>query len=104
MTKTNPIIAGEFLRLEEEKRYKSQNGLWRKWGPYLSERQWGTVREDYSETATRGIICPTIMPAVALTDGAKMASPDLPIITKDFAFPSRSGTNVTLSSRSACSD
>ncbi len=26
-----------------------QNPLWRKWGPYLSERQWGTVREDYSE-------------------------------------------------------
>jgi len=23
---------------------------WRKWGPYLSERQWGTVREDYSST------------------------------------------------------
>src|SRR5499425_3507069 len=23
--------------------------LWRKWGPYLSERQWGTVREDYSQ-------------------------------------------------------
>ena len=23
---------------------------WRKWGPYLSERQWGTVREDYSAT------------------------------------------------------
>ena len=22
---------------------------WRRWGPYLSERQWGTVREDYSE-------------------------------------------------------
>src|SRR3954452_8180531 len=26
-----------------------QNPQWRKWGPYLSERQWGTVREDYSE-------------------------------------------------------
>jgi hypothetical protein len=25
------------------------DALWRKWGPYLSERQWGTVREDYSE-------------------------------------------------------
>jgi hypothetical protein len=25
-------------------------GNWRKWGPYLSERQWGTVREDYSES------------------------------------------------------
>ena len=23
---------------------------WKKWGPYLSERQWGTVREDYSST------------------------------------------------------
>ncbi len=23
---------------------------WRRWGPYLSERQWGTVREDYSPT------------------------------------------------------
>src|SRR5688572_3048127 len=23
---------------------------WRKWGPYLSERQWGTIREDYSRT------------------------------------------------------
>ena len=27
-----------------------RHGLhWRRWGPYLSERQWGTVREDYSE-------------------------------------------------------
>jgi len=25
---------------------------WRRWGPYLSERQWGTVREDYSEHAS----------------------------------------------------
>ena len=27
----------------------AKNVAWRKWGPYLSERQWGTVREDYSE-------------------------------------------------------
>jgi len=33
-------------RLEEARAGKV---LWRKWGPYLSERQWGTVREDYSE-------------------------------------------------------
>src|SRR5215213_5387427 len=33
-------------RLDE----KQQNGVaWKKWGPYLSQRQWGTVREDYSE-------------------------------------------------------
>lgn len=30
--------------LEAERREK----YWRRWGPYLSERQWGTVREDYS--------------------------------------------------------
>src|SRR5579883_1752143 len=29
---------------------REQSIPWRKWGPYLSERQWGTVREDYSET------------------------------------------------------
>lgn len=33
-------------RLEEA---RQQSTLWKKWGPYLSERQWGTVREDYSE-------------------------------------------------------
>ncbi|MFN0080958.1 MAG: MGH1-like glycoside hydrolase domain-containing protein [Ferruginibacter sp.] len=31
----------------EEKKTKEPS--WKKWGPYLSERQWGTVREDYSE-------------------------------------------------------
>jgi len=36
----------ERKRLEEAREGKV---LWRKWGPYLSERQWGTVREDYSE-------------------------------------------------------
>jgi hypothetical protein len=28
---------------------RTQNVPWKKWGPYLSERQWGTVREDFSE-------------------------------------------------------
>ena len=35
----------EHLRLEEARQNEK---LWKKWGPYLSERQWGTVREDYS--------------------------------------------------------
>jgi hypothetical protein len=37
----------EKARLAES---KENNVPWKKWGPYLSERQWGTVREDYSET------------------------------------------------------
>jgi hypothetical protein len=36
----------EQIRLVEDREGKS---AWKKWGPYLSERQWGTVREDYSE-------------------------------------------------------
>jgi hypothetical protein len=40
--RTNP----ETLRLQET---RTNNIPWKKWGPYLSERQWGTVREDYSE-------------------------------------------------------
>jgi hypothetical protein len=39
----------ERLRLQEQ-RLAKQN--WRRWGPYLSERQWGTVREDYSAHGT----------------------------------------------------
>ncbi|RKP57796.1 MGH1-like glycoside hydrolase domain-containing protein [Pararobbsia silviterrae] len=37
----------EHNRLDEAHR---PDKPWRKWGPYLSERQWGTVREDYSES------------------------------------------------------
>src|SRR5512139_4098661 len=37
---------GENVRLREA---REQNVPWKNWGPYLSERQWGTVREDYSE-------------------------------------------------------
>lgn len=36
----------EKTRLKEARENKIP---WKKWGPYLSERQWGTVREDYSE-------------------------------------------------------
>src|SRR5689334_7757845 len=34
-----------FGRMEDGLR---QSGDWYRWGPYVSERQWGTVREDYS--------------------------------------------------------
>jgi hypothetical protein len=40
------MATSEHNRLED-----ARTGVtaWKKWGPYLSERQWGTVREDYSE-------------------------------------------------------
>lgn len=39
----------ETLRLNEEEARKAN---WKRWGPYLSERQWSTVREDYSPDGT----------------------------------------------------
>jgi hypothetical protein len=39
--------AAETVRLRDTREGRAQ---WKKWGPYLSERQWGTVREDYIET------------------------------------------------------
>src|SRR3954449_12442568 len=40
-----PPADPEAARLQEDARREKN---WKKWGPYLSERQWGTVREDYS--------------------------------------------------------
>jgi hypothetical protein len=38
-------ITAEEARLDEA---RAGTKSWRRWGPYISERQWGTVREDYS--------------------------------------------------------
>jgi len=51
MTTENTIPAStefpvEIQRLKDD---TEKRALWKKWGPYLSERQWGTVREDYSD-------------------------------------------------------
>ena len=44
---TGPAATAEGARLAEAR----DGGMpWKLWGPYLSERQWGTVREDYSES------------------------------------------------------
>src|SRR5262245_33915708 len=47
----NEMAGRSESRGEEQGRLQAarESGVpWRKWGPYLSERQWGTVREDYS--------------------------------------------------------
>jgi hypothetical protein len=39
------------LESKEHKRFAGRDGdltAWRRWGPYVAERSWGTVREDYS--------------------------------------------------------
>jgi hypothetical protein len=44
-----PKLTPEQQRLEESRQRKTH---WKRWGPYLSERAWGTVREDYSPFGT----------------------------------------------------
>src|SRR5262245_25354186 len=45
MTNQTSQSSAEQTRLQEDREGRA---AWKKWGPYLSERQWGTVREDYS--------------------------------------------------------
>src|SRR5271156_4717700 len=45
-----PVHDPASLTAEEQRLREAREGVgWRAWGPYLSERQWGTVREDYSD-------------------------------------------------------
>jgi hypothetical protein len=45
-----PVTGGEQKGpTVEQARLLTDGPAWKRWGPYLSERQWGTVREDYSE-------------------------------------------------------
>ena len=46
MTQPSRPTSVETLRLAQA---ASREQDWKRWGPYLSERQWGTVREDYSD-------------------------------------------------------
>ena len=66
---------------------------WRKWGPYLSERQWGTVREDYSDDGDAWeLLHATTRRARAPTTGARTAWPASPTTSSGSASRSRSGT------------
>ena len=79
---SKPLNPPRLSDVTEQKRLNQarESGIpWKKWGPYLSERQWGTVREDYSE------------------DGNAWA-----YFSHDQSR-SRCGTGATRSSRSACS-
>jgi hypothetical protein len=49
--KANAPSSPSYVEITEQKRLNEAREAripWKKWGPYLSERQWGTVREDYS--------------------------------------------------------
>src|SRR5438876_2841405 len=48
------LLEESLMKAEEQRLMESRDRTahWKRWGPYLSERQWGTVREDYSAYGT----------------------------------------------------
>jgi hypothetical protein len=47
MAKTPTIVPTKTAEAQRPDEAREQGVPWRQWGPYLSERQWGTVREDW---------------------------------------------------------
>src|SRR6188508_2529022 len=84
--KTRSPLTAEEQRLEENARREQH---WKRWGPYLSERAWGTVREDYSASGTAWEAFPH---EHAPTVGMKTGSPASVTVTSTSALPSHSGT------------
>ena len=66
----NQDLDPERLRLEQDGR-RTHN--WKRWGPYLTERQWGTVREDYSAGGSAGTTSRTTTRARGPIAGARTA-------------------------------
>src|SRR5438445_13646921 len=50
----NLLLMSASMKAEEKRLHEAGQRVahWKRWGPYLSERAWGTVREDYSEQGT----------------------------------------------------
>ena len=89
-------VTAEHQRLADS---EARRADWKNWGPYLSERAWGTVREDYSATAKPGTIFPTTTPAAAPIAGTRTAWPGSAIASRICAWPLACGTSGIPSSR-----
>ena len=70
---------------------RQHEGHWNRWGPYLAERAWGTVREDYSKDGDAWSYFPTITRARAPIAGMKTALPASATVTNICASRSRFG-------------
>ena len=84
----------EHKRLIEHKKRKRN---WTKWGPYLSERSWGTVREDYSEDGNAWDFLPHDHARSKAYRWEKTALPEFPTGINISAFPWLYGTKRTQS-------
>jgi len=91
----------EQTRLQEDREGKA---AWKKWGPYLSERQWGTVREDYSADGDAWNYFPHDNAQYRAYRGVRTDSPASRTTASYSASHWPCGTDGIRSSRSGCSD
>ncbi len=90
----------ERRRLEEQNHGMSN---WRLWGPYLSDRQWGTVREDYSEGGDAWGYLPHEQARARAYRWGEDGLGGISDETQACACRWRCGTAATACSRSGCS-
>ena len=76
---------------------------WKRWGPHLSERAWGTVREDYSPDGTAWESLPTITPARKPIGGTRTAWRESAIATSSCVLHWRFGMGTIRFSKNGCS-
>ena len=90
---------------EGRRLHEAREGVaWRAWGPYLSERQWGTVREDYSDNGDAwSLLQPRPGPVAGLPVGRGRHRRASATTSSACASRSRCGTGAIRSSRSGCS-
>ena len=99
MAKRKIIDVVEQKRLNDA---RDQGIPWKKWGPYLSERQWGTVREDYSEDGNAWDYFTHDQARSWAYRWGEDGMEGSATTSNSSASPWRSGTSATPSSRSGC--
>jgi hypothetical protein len=88
--KNDASLAAEGIRLSED-RTRTKN--WKRWGPYLSERQWRYAKT-ILVTATAGITFLTTTLEAEFTAGAKTVYSDSLIASAGFVLRSHSGIGI----------
>ena len=85
-------MTDEHIRLEEA---RTGDVPWKKLGPWLSERQWGTVREDSVRAVMHGTSSLTIKHVRAPIDGVRMVWQEFQMKNRAFVFQLHSGMEKT---------
>ena len=72
------VSAAEATRLHQD---ADREANWKRWGPYLSERQWATVREDYSASGSWYSLHASVQHSLRLSSSSSQTETEYPYPT-----------------------